>query len=270
MKKVNGFLLCLCMAASMAVAQEEEGESPFSFEEGPSVGDMGVAQIQIPEGFSFANAETTKLLMDAMQNPVTGREVGFVAKGEEEWFVVFEYEDSGYVKDDEKGDLDADAMLKSIQAGTEQGNEERKRRGWASLHVTGWEMAPRYNEETQLLEWATRLESEGQPGVNFNTRVLGRGGVMSVTLVCDPDSLQTILPTFKGLLGDFEYKSGETYAEYKEGDKLAKYGLTALVVGGAGALAAKSGLFKWLGKILVVGAVAVGAFFKKLFGGKSA
>ena len=178
MKVLNGFVLGLCAAVGIATAQEEAEESPFTFQEGPSVGDMGVAQIQVPAGYQFANAEVTKLLMEAMQNPVTGREVGFVAKGEEDWFIVFEYEDSGYVKDDEKADLDADAMLESIQAGTEHGNKERAKRGWPPLSVTGWVVEPQYNEETQLLEWATRLVSEGEAGVNFNTRLLGRGGVI--------------------------------------------------------------------------------------------
>ena len=50
--------------------------------------------------------------------------------------MVFEYDDSGYVKDDDKDELDADAMLASIREGTEQANVERKRcecRGHASI-----------------------------------------------------------------------------------------------------------------------------------------
>ncbi len=45
--------------------------------------------------------------------------------------------------------------------------------------------------------------------------------------------------------------------------------LTALVVGGATAVAAKSGLLKGLWKLIVAGAVGVAAFLKKIFGRKA-
>lgn len=65
----------------------------------------------------------------------------------------------------------------------------------------------------------------------------------------------------------------QKYSEYKPGDKLAEYGLGALVVGGAAAAAAKSGLLKGLGKFLWVAVfgVAAGAwtFIKRIFAGKS-
>ena len=75
----------------------------------------------------------------------------------------------------------------------------------------------------------------------------------------------------------FSYKSGKTYAEFRSGDKVAEYGLAALVAGGAGAAAVKLGLFAWLAKIfaksgkavvaLLVGAAAgLKALFSRLTG----
>jgi uncharacterized membrane-anchored protein len=142
------------------------------------------------------------MLMEAMQNPVSGKELGFVAPAKLDWFVVFEFDDVGYVRDDEKGSLDPDAMLQSMKAGTEAGNHERKRRGWPALNILGWEQKPHYNETTRNLEWAIKGESEGKPLINYNTRVLGRGGVMRVTLVTDPPQLATTLPMFKTVLGE--------------------------------------------------------------------
>jgi DNA-directed RNA polymerase beta' subunit len=43
--------------------------------------------------------------------------------------------------------------------------------------------------------------------------------------------------------------------------------LTALVAGGAGAIAAKTGLLAKAWKLILVGIAAVGAWLKKLFGG---
>lgn len=239
------------------------------WQEGPSVGDLsGTADVNVPEGFVFAGAADTRDLMEAMQNPTSGREMGFIAPAGLDWFVVFEFDSTGYVRDDDKNSLDADAMLESIKKGTEAGNKERRRRGWPPMTIIGWEQTPRYNQSTHNLEWAIRGESEGKVVVNYNTRLLGREGVMRVTLVTDPPLLAPTLPKFKNVLAGFDFKQGHKYAEFKQGDKMAKYGLTALVVGGASAVAVKTGLFKWIWKALVIGFVALGAFVKNLFSGK--
>ncbi len=72
------------------------------------------------------------------------------------------------------------------------------------------------------------------------------------------------------LLGGYQFVEGKRYAEFREGDKLAGYGLTALIAGGAGAAAVKLGLFKVLAKawkLVVVGFLAVLAFLKRLVSG---
>jgi uncharacterized membrane-anchored protein len=160
-------------------------------------------------------------------------------------------------------------MLKSIREGTEAGNVERRKKGWPEMTILGWETEPRFNDTTKNLEWAIRGESQGHAVVNHNTRLLGREGVMRVTLVADPALLDVAMPQFQTLMTGFDYKSGHKYAEFKKGDKMAKYGLSALVVGGAAAVAAKAGVFKWLWKVLVFGGIAVAGVVKKFFGGKS-
>ena len=60
-------------------------------------------------------------------------------------------------------------------------------------------------------------------------------------------------------------------AEFQPGDKVAKYGLAALVAGGAAAAVVKGkGLFKIIGIAILAGLAAVGSFFKKIFGKKDA
>jgi len=248
-------------AASSWEALEE-----VNFQKGPSLGELGTtAQVKVPDGFVFAGGNDTRVIMESMQNTTNGRELGFVAPSREDWFAVFEFDAVGYVKDDEKGSLDADAILEAIKQGTERGNEERRRRGWPTLTIIGWETAPRYNEQTNNLEWAVKGESEGQPFVNHNTRLLGRGGVMEVTLVTDPALLNETLPKFKSMLAGFDFVQGQKYAEFRQGDKMAAYGLTGLIAGGGVAVAAKAGVFKWLWKVLVAAAVGVGALLKRIF-----
>jgi uncharacterized membrane-anchored protein len=243
-----------------------ENMDSIKFVKGPSLGDLGTtAQVKVPSGYVFAGGNDTRTIMETMQNPTSGRELGFLAPAGEDWFAVFEYDAAGYVKDDEKGSLDANALLESIKSGTEASNEERVRRGWPKLNVIGWETLPRYNEETHNLEWAVRAESEGQPIINHNTRMLGRGGVMEVTLVVEPALLNETLPKFRTMLAGFDFAEGNKYAQFRPGDKMAAYGLTGLIVGGGTVALVKSGAFKWIWKALVAAAVGVGALFKRIF-----
>ncbi|HEV7764613.1 MAG TPA: DUF2167 domain-containing protein [Thermoanaerobaculia bacterium] len=240
---------------------------------GPGKGEMkDIAAIDVPAGYIFAKAEDVAKLMELMENPVSGQEVGFLAPEDMSWFMVFEFDEVGYVKDDERDKLDADAILKNIKDGTEAANEERKKRGWDSLNIVGWEQQPKYDPSSNNLTWAIRGESGGSQIVNFNTRILGREGVMEVALVVDPPQLAGVLPTSQKLLGDYAFVPGKRYAEFKQGDKLAAYGLAALITGGTVAAAAKSGLLAKLLKVLakfgIFIAAGAAALFKKLFGKK--
>src|SRR5262249_34539884 len=97
-------------------------------------------------------------------------------------------------------------------------------------------------------------------------------GVMETVLVVEPEDLSATLPKFRSLLADYKYQGGQTYAEYRPGDKVAKYGLAALIVGGAAVGAAKLGLltrliviFKKAWYLIVAAIVAVANFFKRTF-----
>ena len=265
------------MSFPALAAEAEKEKDGIKWQEGPGTATLkNTAEIKFPSGFRFANGDDTRRLLRASGEPSSGQEMGMLVSEEGRWSVFFEFSDDGYVKDDDKDKLDADKILNSIKKGNEYGNEERKRMGVPPLNITGWEKEPFYDQATHNLEWAIRAESEGRPIVNYNIRLLGRRGVMEVILVCNPDKLTATLPAFKELLAGYSYKQGETYAEYRQGDKLAKYGLTALVAGGAVAVAAKTGLltaivlfFKKAWKLVIVGVIAIGAFVKRLVFGRN-
>lgn len=179
----------------------------------------------------------------------------------------------GYIADDDKDEIDADAILEFISEGTEASNTYRVDNGFSPLHVVGWFEPPRYDEQTHNLVWALNAQDEsGESSINYNVRLLGRNGYMSATLVTDPTSLAADKPEVEALLAGYQYTEGKRYAEFRDGDKLAGYGLTALLAGGAGAAAVKLGLLGKLGKLLakagkllVLAFLAVVAFIKKIF-----
>lgn len=241
---------------------------------GPAKVSLGtVAQVEVPTGYSFVDGNTTRALMKRIGEPTTGRELGLLSPTNESWSVIFEYNNIGYVKDDEKDKLNPDKILQSIREGTAEANKQRESAGNPPLIVVGWEIPPRYDTNSHNLEWAIRATSEDRPILNYNTRLLGRKGVMEVVLIVDPDKLQETLPKFRDMLATYQFQTGQTYAEYRAGDKVAKYGLAALVVGGAAVGAAKLGLLTWIvvffkkfAKLVIVAFVAVIASIKKFFG----
>jgi uncharacterized membrane-anchored protein len=236
--------------------------------EGPAEVKVGSkSKMKVPEGYAFLDSADTKKFQELNENIATGNEY-LLAPMDLHWFALFEYEDTGYVKDDEE--IDADAILTSLREGTEAANEERRKRGWAEMHVTGWRVKPAYNPESKRLEWAIDAQSEGVPTTNLFTKFLGRHGVTSVALVTSPETLTADASEFRRAVEGFEYVEGERYAEFEEGDKVAEYGLAGLIAGGTVAVAAKSGLLKSLWKVLLLGGAAALVGVRKLFGRKDA
>jgi uncharacterized membrane-anchored protein len=122
----------------------------------------------------------------------------------------------------------------------------------------GWYEEPHYDQKTHNLVWALKAKDDnGEEVVNYNMRVLGRDGYMSITLVDDPAKLALSKPVAERTMQGFSYKSGKTYAEFRPGDKIAQYGLAALIAGGAGAAAVKLGLFAALWKFIAKGGKAL-------------
>lgn len=262
-------------------AKTEAEEKPKTFPEalslagikmvaGPTTYGLGkVAEVKLPAGYHGVEAGSLKDYYSLTQNIYGGSEVGVVI-GPGDWVLVFDYDDIGYVKDDEKDALDADKLMASMMEGQKEANKVRAKQGWDEMKFAGWANPPRYDAQTNNLTWAVRLTSSSdghkEAFLNESIRLLGRGGVMNVTLVTDPVAYTKDSATVSGLLAkNFNYVEGQRYGEFKKGDKIAEYGLAALVLGGAGAAAFKLGFLQKFWKVLVVGALAVAAGVKKLW-----
>jgi uncharacterized membrane-anchored protein len=255
----------------------------IEWQDGPTTGKLGtLAEIKIPEGYRFTGQDGAMKWAEAYENIPSTAELGvLVPKKASGWYIVFSYEDSGHIVDDEKADLNAAVLLKTLQAENDAGNAERARRGWAPVDLVGWQAEPAYEETTHHLVWALRILSEGTESINYNTRILGRTGVMSANLVVAPEKLPSAIAPSKQLLAGYQFTNGSKYAEWRAGDKVAQYGLTGLITGGAVVAAAKTGLLAKLGvviakfaKVIIIGVIALGAgvakFFRSIFGGNKA
>jgi uncharacterized membrane-anchored protein len=275
MALLRAFALLFLLLPAAAQAQRDpvnimQELQKLAWQKGPGEGAIGArAKIKIPQGYAFLDDGNTRRFLELMGNPPRDNHY-LIAPSNLDWFAVFSFDPVGYVKDDEK--IDADALLDSLKKGDAAGNEERKRFGMEPIYTDGWHVPPHYDAATKRLEWGMRLrDGKGGVHVNYTSRLLGRTGVMSAVLVSSPQTLAEDMKAFNGALGGYEFSAGEKYAEFKSGDRIAEYGLGALVLGGAAAAAAKAGWLKFLGKfwVLIVAAFAAAwGFVKRLFFGR--
>ena len=168
------------------------------------------------------------------------------------WFLIFEWDPIGWVDDSEKDDIDADVILSSIREGTEQANKERRKRGWPTMTIDGWQEKPHYDASTNNLTWAIEATSDGNKVVNRLVKLLGRRGVMTVTLVSGPEEFGAATRESDVLLAGYAFEAGSDYAAF---------------IPGTDAALLKSGLLARFWKLLVFGAAALFDAVKRLWSG---
>ena len=248
---------------------------------GPKPIDLGHGiKLDLPEGNAFLAQPEAGKLMEKMGNLHNDDMLGLVVSTNDadEYLVTLNYEDTGHIKDDES--LDSKELLESIREGEEEYNEERKKLGFNAIHAAGWDEEPHYDKQKHELIWGLLVEASDGGSINYNTRILGRTGFVSLNLLTDKQHLAQYKPAGALLLSKTRFEPGKRYEDFNSStDKVAEYGLTGLVLGGAGlglAKVAKIGLLAKFGKglialliagkkVIVAGAIALGAGLKSLF-----
>lgn len=169
------------------------------------------------------------------------------------WAVVVTYAEEGHVSDEDAAKIDYAGMLADMQAETRDENAARAEAGYETVDLIGWAEPPHYDATSKKLYWAKELAFGGneQHTLNYDIRVLGRRGYLSLNAIAGIDQLDEVKSGVQQLLPMVEFDQGARYADYDSStDKVAAYGLAALVGGG---LAAKAGLFAKLGVLLLAG-----------------
>lgn len=242
--------------------------------------DASHAHIQLPDGKVLllgADAERYSWLISGTEFPGTEAVMSHES-GEAD--VYYEWRDEGYVSDSDWSDVDADALLTQYKDSTKEANEERVANGFEPMEVVGWLQPPAYDETTRTVSYAIELKDTGSHWANVVALRLGRAGYAELTWVGSIGLVETsggqpaLLQT---ALANHEFDEGHRYADYKEGDKVAAYGVAGLV---ATALGLKFGkgliaaliAFLVAGKKIVIPAVLIGggaifAFVRKMLRG---
>jgi uncharacterized membrane-anchored protein len=287
------WILAAALAAGLGVgvagAQEVEPEgegmtmeqfvASLHFKQGTVAIPGADATLNVGDGFHFLPADDAqRVLEEAWGNPPDDTVLGMLVPdadalgSDHSWAVVVTYSDDGYVSDEDAQEIDYAEVLEGMQEDTESVNDERKEAGYPVMHLRGWAQPPSYDSAAKRLHWAKELQVEGADGntLNYDIRVLGREGHLSLNAVADMADLGRVKDGMAKVLPMANFDAGHRYADYKSGDKTAAYGLAALV---AGREAAKTGLFANNGVLLlslkkgiVVVFLAIAAGFKKVVG----
>jgi uncharacterized membrane-anchored protein len=288
---------CLCLvAASLAggrllsstpaapdpaarVAEMRRLAGSVHYQKGSVVLRGGLARISLPEGFKYLNpADTDTILSKIWGNPRNANTLGMILPGDfdplrpDSWAVILTFAEDGYVKDGDAAKINYDDLLQKMKEGTLEASKAREKAGFEPIELVGWAAPPRYDAATHKLYWAKEIKfgKQAENTLNYNIRILGRRGVLILNAVAAMAQLRQVEAATPTLLSMVDFQEGHRYADFKQGtDKVATYGIAALVAGG---IAAKAGLLKglWVGilalkKFIIVGVLALLAYAKRLW-----
>jgi uncharacterized membrane-anchored protein len=243
----------------------------------------GLAKLDLAPGYRFLDgADSEKVLHDLWGNPPDDAPLGMIFPpglgplDRNGWGVLVEYEENGHVNDANAASINYSDLLKTMQQQVRDGNAQRQQEGYAPMELVGWAEPPHYDAATHKLYWAKdlRVGNDAANGLNYNIRVLGRKGVLVLNAIAGLDDLNAVSARMPALMAMVDFQPGNTYADFNPHiDKVAQYGIAALIAGGAVGVAAKVGLFKLLipvllalKKFLIIIIVAGVALIKKLVG----
>jgi uncharacterized membrane-anchored protein len=287
--KLKPFIVCLSLLwiCPLLFSQEpsrgqeiEKIEAGLKWFTGRVVLGNNLAEVNLTSDFRYLGPEDArKVIVDLWGNPPSrGDTLGMifpadVGPGEPaSWGIVFTYREDGYVKDDDAAKINYDDMLKQMQEAVRRENEERIKQNFSKVELVGWAESPRYDRDTHKLYWAKEFAFAAGTAhtLNYDVRVLGRKGVLAINAVASMNQLDAVQERMPEIISMVNFLPGNRYTDYQQGnDKIAAYGLGALILGG---VAAKVGLFKGLialiiagKKFIIIGAIAIGGFVVRFF-----
>lgn len=257
----------------------------------PQAGDVRIpeakAVLHLGDRYYFLPAaEAKRVLVEAWRNPPDSVKdvLGMVLEKDTTifdnvWGAVVTYVDTGHVSDSDANHQDYDKVLADMRAADVEDNRQRKVAGYPTMDLVGWAQAPTYDAPSHSLIWAREYAYEGQKehGLNYDVRLLGRTGVLSLNMLSDMASIGDVRTAAQSFGKAASFEPGAGYADFDSStDKVAEYGLAGLVAGGAAVVVAKKlGLIALLlkfGKVILLGIAGAGAAawaaIRRMFGHK--
>lgn len=221
---------------------------PLDFVQGDvTIGD-GLANLSVPEGFYFLDAEDAQyVLQELWGNPPAPEVMGMVFPADatplhgDTWGLEIFFDEIGYVSDEDAATYDYASVLTAMREDTAAANDWRVENGYPQIQLIGWAEPPKYEASERSLYWAKELSFEGddENTLNYNIRVLGRRGVLVQNFIAPMSALPEVQAAVPTILAMTEFNPGHTYAEFDPSvDTVAAVGIGGLI---AGKVLAKTG-----------------------------
>lgn len=235
-KEIARLILCLSVATTGTALAQEQVE--FNWQTGPTdINLSNQAVLKLPPGYAFLAGEQAKALLRGEGNFPSDAVLGLIVsqRKSNNWFIVIGYYNTGFIKDSDTRNWDADKLLQAVKEGTAADNQRRKSMRIPELAISGWVQKPYYDASANKVVWAIATQSEDRgTSVNFNTLMLGRHGYISMNMVTGLDELNQYKSNVQTLLGQLDFVKGKRYADFNNSsDKVAAVGLAALITGTA-------------------------------------
>ncbi|MEZ5963560.1 MAG: DUF2167 domain-containing protein [Planctomycetota bacterium] len=232
----------------------------MSFLTGRVVVGGGLARLDLPEGFRYLEQADARFMVENVwRNPPRPSTLGLVLPPNgNEWGVIVSYQACGHVDDD--AGLDADVLLAELRDEVLAANPVRKRMAQPEARMTGWADPPAYDAVGKKLRWGKVLAVEGlaHETVNYEARMLGAAGILSLQAVADLHNLDALRLAVQGVLDGLQFAPGMRYGDFDPSQhRAAGYGLDALIV----SVSARVPLWRVLLKLAIAVAIVLAALW---------
>jgi uncharacterized membrane-anchored protein len=269
-------VLALAHPAAALTADEDVAalkQLPWARTAGIYILPISGSKLALPQGDIAVFGAHAQRANELLGNPIERSELeGLVVSDTDRdqiQIVTFETYSTGYIGLDDWTQLDPAALLDAIRRSTEAENQQRREQGTSEVHVRGWLQPPTLDRNTATVYWAMAADEDGMATVTVNAVALrlGRSGYERLIWIGTQGQYQATGNQLDTMLRAHSFAPGSAYADHISTDKMAGYGVAALVGTVLGAKAVKAaaagGGLAALGKLFpILAAVVAGAFYK--------
>ena len=219
-------------------------EQTLTFERGTVSLMNGKLSLNVPEGYKFLNGDDSEMILtDLWGNPPSEKEdksIGMLIPDTMQavnpaYSINITYAEDGHVKDKEAKNIDYDEMLEGMLEASILEDQYRSENGYPRLSLKGWAKPPFYDQVNKKLHWAKEFNTGEEPNtLNYDIRILGRKGHVSLNAISTMDYLDEVDAHIDDVIYSVNFTEGNRYADFNpKMDKVAAYGIGGLIAGKA-------------------------------------